>query len=404
MPGIETPVRVARIGTLLCVTLLLPSLATATGAHPRAQQTRFEYYFGLAEGDPRAAVTLAPKIMLYGTTYSKATNGYGTVFAFNRSTGLETTLHAFNGTDGAYPMAGVTRGADGMLYGATANGGPDGPGGYGTLFRINPATGKFTRIYAFTGNKDGGDPMDSLVFDATGTYLYGSTSTLSGPGTIFKFNVRTNELTTLYHFTGHADGAQMYNCPFTWDKTGTILYGTSDTAGQYKQGVLFAFDTTSNTLVPLHQFTGKADGSGLANGVTLSPGGVLYGTTTSGGAGGKSAAGTIYSYDTTTNTFTTLYTFTGTALGASPNNGLAFDDQGNLYGGTLSGGPAGGGTLYEFNPATATVQVLFNFDASNGASGASPFGRLVFDGRHSFWGTNGASYDNLGTLFKLITN
>jgi uncharacterized repeat protein (TIGR03803 family) len=165
-------------------------------------QTRFEYYFGTSEGDPRAEVTLAPKVMLYGTTYSKATNGYGTVFAFNRSTGLETTLHAFNGTDGAYPMAGVTRGADGMLYGATANGGPDGPGGYGTLFKINPANGKFTQIYAFTGDRDGGDPMATLVFDASGTYLYGSTSTLSGPGTIFKFNIKTKELTTLYHFTG----------------------------------------------------------------------------------------------------------------------------------------------------------------------------------------------------------
>jgi uncharacterized repeat protein (TIGR03803 family) len=404
MLGIKTHLSAAQMCALLCLPWLSPCTASAAGARPRAVQTRFEYYFGTSEGDPRAEVTLAPKVMLYGTTYSKATNGYGTVFAFNRSTGLETTLHAFNGTDGAYPMAGVTRGADGMLYGATANGGPDGPGGYGTLFKINPANGKFTQIYAFTGDRDGGDPMATLVFDASGTYLYGSTSTLSGPGTIFKFNIKTKELTTLYHFTGHLDGAQMYNCPFTWDATGTILYGTSDTAGQYKQGVLFAFDTTTAALVPLHQFTGKTDGSGLANGLTLSSAGVLYGTTTNGGAGGKDAAGTIYSYDTKANFFTTLYTFTGTQQGASPNNGLAFDDQGNLYGGTLSGGSAGGGTLYEFNPGSAIVQVLFNFDANNAASGASPYGRLVFDGRHSFWGTNGASRYNLGTLFKLVTN
>jgi len=393
-----------RIVAVLCAPWLLAGSASATGRHPTAGQTRFEHYFGTAEGDPRAAVTLAPKKMLYGTTYGHAASGYGTVFAFNSGTGMEATLHAFNGTDGAYPMAGVTRGGDGTLYGATANGGPQGPGGYGTLFKINPTTGAFTTIYSFTGGKDGDDPMASLVFDASKTYLYGSTSTLSGPGTIFKFNVKTNQLTTLYHFTGRLDGAQMYNCPLTWDHTGTILYGTSATAGQYKQGVLFAFDTTSNTLTPLHQFTGKADGYGLASGVTLSPGGVLYGTTTHGGAGGKSAAGTIYSYDTITHIFTTLYSFTGTQQGTWPNNGLAFDKHGQLYGGTLAGGSAGGGTLYAFNPTTATVQVLVNLDANNSASGASPFGRLVFDGGQSFWGTTGASYDNLGTLFKLVTH
>jgi uncharacterized repeat protein (TIGR03803 family) len=368
-----------------------------------ADATQFRYYFGHAEGDPRAAVTLAPRHMLYGTTYSKETAGFGTVFAFNRATGVETTLHAFNGTDGAFPMAGVTRGAHGMLYGVTANGGPDGPGGHGVLFKINPATGRFTRLYAFTGRKDGDDPLATLVADSTGTVFYGSTSTLSGPGTIFKFDSVTNTLTTLYHFTGHLDGAQMNNCPLAWDKTGTILYGTSDTAGQYHKGVLFAFDTTTNTLTPLHQFTGGVDGEGLANGVTVAANGVLYGTTSTGGLSDGTGEGTIYAYDTATNVFTTLYTFTGTAQGVSPTNAVAFGNDGHLYGATLSGGSGGGGTLYQFDPATAAIKVLFTFNATDGASGATPYGRLTFDGVRSFWGTTGAFQYNLGTLFQLTT-
>ncbi len=70
--------------------------------------------------------------------------------------------------------------------------------------------------------------------------------------------------------------------------------------------------------------------------------GVLYGTTTAGGASGQ---GTVFKLDG--NKETVLYSFAGGADGADPQAALIMDAAGNLYGTTSAGGPAGNGTVFE---------------------------------------------------------
>jgi uncharacterized repeat protein (TIGR03803 family) len=91
------------------------------------------------------------------------------VFKIDAS-GNETVLYNFgdNGDDGAGPT-GLIRDAEGNLYGTTAGGGP---WGSGVVFTLDP-TGNTTTLYSFTGGADGASPNGGLVRDSAGK-LYGT--------------------------------------------------------------------------------------------------------------------------------------------------------------------------------------------------------------------------------------
>jgi uncharacterized repeat protein (TIGR03803 family) len=191
-------------------------------------------FTGGTDGVYPAAGLLDVGGILYGTTYGGGTNGDGTVFEINPSTGEETVLHSFPATndDGDLPEAGLVD-VDGILYGTTGGGGTN---GNGTVFEINPSTGVETVLYSFTGGNDGALPEAGLV-DVDGN-LYGTTyeDGLDGAdGTVFEITPAGVE-TVLHSFTGGADGA----FPFAGlvDVNG-ILYGTTEYGGPDDDGTVF---------------------------------------------------------------------------------------------------------------------------------------------------------------------
>jgi uncharacterized repeat protein (TIGR03803 family) len=106
----------------------------------------------------------------------------------------QTTLYYFKGGvgDGAYPLAAPIPDGHGNLIGTTSEGGP--PGG-GTVFELSPpgpgqTAWTETVLYAFQGNgaanTDGRNPEGSLVGDGTGA-LYGTTRNggATDSGTVF---------------------------------------------------------------------------------------------------------------------------------------------------------------------------------------------------------------------------
>ena len=97
-------------------------------------------------GYPWATVTVGSGGVLYGTTFGGGTGpacsgGCGTVFSLTppASPGgawTETVLHSFTGgSDGERPTAGVVIGSGSVLYGTTSSGGTS---GYGTVFALKP--------------------------------------------------------------------------------------------------------------------------------------------------------------------------------------------------------------------------------------------------------------------------
>ena len=104
---------------------------------------------------------------------------------------------------------------------------------------------------------------------------------------------------------------------------------------------------------------------------------------------------------------TVLHTFTNGRDGGRPSSGLIFDAAGNLYGATSQGGAFGFGTVFELTPASGawTETVLYNFSGS--PDGSWPAGNLTFDQAGNLYGTTATGGTSLscsggcGTVFKL---
>jgi uncharacterized repeat protein (TIGR03803 family) len=141
---------------------------------------------------------------LYGTAPNAGSTGCGAVYAFNPATGQESVLYGFaGGSDGCTPKGSLLS-VGGLLYGTTYSGGA---AGTGTVFQVDPATGKESVIYAFAGGTDGATPLASLI-SVKGT-LYGTTTTggQTNKGTVFSIDLATGAETVIYSFTGQGDGA-----------------------------------------------------------------------------------------------------------------------------------------------------------------------------------------------------
>jgi uncharacterized repeat protein (TIGR03803 family) len=269
-------------------------------------------------------------------------------------------LFSFSSIDqGFHSVAPVLR-VSTALYGTTEEGGQL---ALGNVFQLTPpSNGQLswneTVLYNFTGKGDGGGPMGGLIADKSGA-LYGLANTSAGAnvGTAFKLS--------------------------------------PPASGQGKW-----------TFMRLHAFTDGADG-GFPNGaLTAGPNGVLYGTTSAGGAHG---VGTVFSLTPPSGGathwgFSTLYTFTNANDGGAPLAGVARAEDGTLYGTTLGGGADGLGVIFSLTPPAEgqtkwTEQTLFTFNFSNGAEAAAA---PILDAQGNLYGTasEGGAF-NSGLVWEL---
>jgi uncharacterized repeat protein (TIGR03803 family) len=183
--------------------------------------------------------------VLYGTTSSGGASNAGTVFKLAGST--ETVLWSFSGQpDGADPVASLVGGSGGVLYGVTSSGGTSNAG---TLFSLAPPASPAevwteTVLWNFTGGSDGASPRASLVISGNGI-LYGTTYNggASNAGTVFSATPPATPgdawtETVLHSFTGGADGADPV-ASLAIGKNG-VLYGTTSKGGASKAGTVFA--------------------------------------------------------------------------------------------------------------------------------------------------------------------
>jgi len=304
-----------------------------------------------------------------------------------------TNLYSFTGAnDGGLPYAGLVQGSDGYFYGTTDYGGTN---NLGTVFKIS-ANGALTSLYSFTGGADGAYPLVGLVQGSDG-YFYGTTA---GHGPFFYpcavFKISTNgALTPLYTFSP------------PWDEIPSGLvqgsdgnfYGTTYGGGTYNRGSVFQI-STNGALTNLYSFSTFSSPGGLVQGSD----GSFYGTTRSGGNTNLSDGygfGMVFKV-TTNGTLTSLYSFTGTNDGANPQAALVQGSDGNFYGTTQQGGTNRVGTVFEIN-TNGVLASLYSFTGTN--DGANPQATLVQGSDGSFYGTTAyGGTNNYGTVFKINTN
>jgi len=397
-----------------------------------------------ADGDePFSALVFDRQGDLYGTTFSGGANasscndlGCGVVFKLTPKS-KETVLHSFcaknNCEDGSNPARGVIFDQEANLYGTTYYGGAYGGG---VVFRLTP-NGKETVLHNFCGQTDCADgrtPAD-LVFDRQGN-LYGTTfwgganfSSCNdlGCGVVFKLTPKGKE-TVLYNFCSKGSG---YNCPDGALPNGVILdqkgnlYGTTTLGGTNSSGVcdyvpagcgvVFKLTPKGKETV-LYNFCAQGgdkctDGADPEAGLTFDQQGNLYGTTSTGGAYDR---GVVFKL-TPEGKETVLYNFCAQGGiykctdGAVP-NGVIYDQERNLYGMTAEGGAYAlyAGIAFRLTPEGEET-ILHSFCEQYACTdGAEPLAGLVFDQKGNLYGTTstGGAYYNWqgysgGVVFKL---
>ncbi|MGD0437302.1 MAG: choice-of-anchor tandem repeat GloVer-containing protein [Bryobacteraceae bacterium] len=287
--------------------------------------------------EPNAPLVQGQDGSLYGTMYAGGKNDDGTVFKLTLP-GTFNTLYNFSGADGVTPYSGLMQAADGNFYGTTGNGGAGGCNepplaGCGTIFRITPG-GSLTTLYSFGAASpmslppsDGSHPGAELVQGTDGNF-YGTTGSggAFNLGTVFKITPG-GALTTLYSFTGAADG-------------------------EYPGGLVQASDGN---------FYGMSGGGSISG--CVSP------------LGASVECGTVFSI-TPAGKLTTLHSFGANGDGASPNGSLIQASDGNLYGSTYHGGTDLKGTVFRLTlppsnvPAIATTGGVLNGASFQPAIGA----------------------------------
>jgi uncharacterized repeat protein (TIGR03803 family) len=246
-----------------------------------------------------------------------------------------------------------------------------------------PTEQQFIVPFSFQG-PSGFQPFAGVIQDAFGN-LYGTTTYGGDPicncGTVYKLRP-SGKLTVLYAFTGNPDGATPYGGLIRGSSG--ILFGTTTYGGAYGHGTVFSVSATGVETV-LHSFAGGADGADPSAGVILDRAGNLFGATASGGdtscLESSTGCGTIYEIDRF-GVETVLHSFTGLD-GAFPSVSLVRDGAGNLYGtapygADLSCSPTSGngcGTVFKLSPS-GQLAILHTFTGA--ADGAEP-GNLILD-------------------------
>jgi uncharacterized repeat protein (TIGR03803 family) len=228
-----------------------PGYGTVFSLDPATGAESVLYRFGQRGGHSPKATLSEHGGSLFGTADAGgnagcAQEGCGTVFKLNPATGTAHTVHVFgHHDDGQAPECGLLY-QNGLFYGTTSAGGRFQSG---TVFSLNPATGAERVLHAFTGRSDGAAPVAGLT--AVNGLLYGVTSQGgtfnkncqdagedNGCGTIFSINPATGKITTEYRFSGAADGAGPAGAIIA---VGGTLYGTTSGGGAAESGTVFSF-------------------------------------------------------------------------------------------------------------------------------------------------------------------
>ncbi|MEI9933137.1 MAG: choice-of-anchor tandem repeat GloVer-containing protein [Rhizomicrobium sp.] len=224
---------------------------------------------------------------------------------------------------------------------------------------LSAEAAKFKVVYNFRGGNDGAQPQSDLI--AIGKKLYGTTveGGSSNAGTLFSLNPKTGVETVLHSFGSAGDGAYPMAAVV---RVGSQIYGTTVSGGNTDYGSVYSYDLRNGAEKVVYSFqSGEADGD-TPQASLIEMGGMLYGTTYTGGSssGCNFGCGTIYSIDPETNLEKVVHLFQ-TNDGVNPNAALT-KAGGKLYGTTTEGGDGNCGTAFVFDPATKVLSVVHEFD------------------------------------------
>jgi uncharacterized repeat protein (TIGR03803 family) len=362
---------------------------------------------GTTDGAKPSDSLIASGNMLYGMTPAGGTQSLGTIYGFNTATNTQTVLHSFAGgtADGSGRVIGTPLLSGNLLYGMTIAGGAT---NWGVLFALDTTTNTENVIHSFAAPPADGEPNYIGSVLKSGNLLYGMSSG-GNPGggnafgAIFAFDTSTNTQNLLYSFTGtNGDGASPFG---SVAPSGNTLYGFTTGGGTQGafggDGTIFAFNTLTNTETVLHSFAGAGADGVFPLGTPLVSGNIIYGMTNGGVHPAPNNGSTLFAFNTATNTQTVLHTFTGGLNNSLNPSGSLIQSGSVLYGMTAQGGTFGDGMIYSFDTSDNVFSILHSF---SGADGNGPNGTLSMEGNTLYGVTTGGgigSGSGNGVIFSL---
>ena len=362
---------------------------------------------------------------LYGVTRDFLAGGggplgeYGTIYSCNLSGGNFTILYRFSGgtiNDGDSPMSTLFKASDGNLYGTTQYGGlinipvgGIGINGYGTIFKFDINTNQVTILHRFSGTSfgDGDEPFSSPIIEINGVlygttgrggYVFGPTLNPTGFGTIYTCNTTGNYGVIHKFLPDDSEGNQPMNIVYGNNGYfyGVCYYG-GNVAGGIGQGTLYKSDLSGNLTI-LRKFSGQTYNDGLyPTSIMMASDGVLYGTTQQGGTNNE---GTIFKYNPSNGNYSIIHNFTSATDGRWPQAELMeYNNTKILYGTAALGGTNSRGTIFSCT-TSGNFGVIHQVGDYIGGETSNPRGKLLLGSNGSLFGTIQGS----GSIYTWIDN
>lgn len=343
---------------------------------------------------PKGSLLLGSDGKFYGMTSDGGINNSGILFQYDQATNLITKKYDFNYTNGNYPLGSLMQALDGKFYGMTQFGGLN---NYGVIFQYDYTTNTYTKKIDFDGTVIGGNPYGSLI-QATDGKLYGMNHN-SGPnnlGVLFQYDYNTNVCINKLDFDGINTGR--FPKGSLIQASDGKLYGMTEEGGINNMGVLFQFNPVTNGLVKKVDFNYNT-GFNPKGSLFQASDGMLYGMTYD---GGLNSAGTLFQYNTSTDTYLKKMDFDPQTNGGNPYGSVMQASDGKLYGMNYNGGPYGS-ILFQYDPALSIFTKKIDFGAVY--NGGYPVGSLLLASNGKLYGLapNGG-VNNKGILFEYDRN
>jgi uncharacterized repeat protein (TIGR03803 family) len=330
---------------------------------------RVLHQFDLTNGEAPYGHLISDGSRLYGMTAGDGIRNTGMIFSAAMDGSDFTLLHHFEGKaespelagDGQWPHGSLLL-EGGTLYGLTWAGGcfwnlcdNRDETGCGTLFSLQPAGTGYQVLWEFAcGDGDEGLSLPNAHLVSDGNRLYG-TASLGGPfglygGGVFAVRPDGSGFEVLHAFdeSSTADGSEPTGGLVL---VNGVLYGTTSSGGAYGFGTVFSVRSDGSDFATLHHFSGM---DGAFSGATpIVAAGKLYGVTMFGGAANN---GVVFSMDLDGSDYQVIHDFTVAESG--PMEGV-IAVNGRLYGvTTATGGPNGCGVVYSLRPDGSDYKIL----------------------------------------------
>ncbi|RLD65632.1 MAG: hypothetical protein DRI84_06420 [Bacteroidetes bacterium] len=342
------------------------------------------------------SITMQAQI-IYGTTQYGGAHNAGVLFKYTSTPNLVSVVDF--GIPGGFktistamhPQGNLLHSSDGMIYGVTAWGGSLGEG---AMYVYNPIADTIGLINSF-GYSDG-SPEGGLIQTSSGA-IYGNSASggINYLGVLFKYIPSTLSFSVFYQLTTVEGGGSTGG--MTYHSDGFIYFVTSHSAS-YSKGAIIRIDPSNDGV--LNKFNlDSIYGYEIFGSMCSASNGKLYGLAQRGGA---NDVGTLFEFDPITDTVSVLFDFHNTVGASSTGHSPKASPvcyNGKLYGVTQRGGLYNKGAIFEYNITTSQYTKIMDFDST--ITGALPIGKFTIGNDGWLYGScgQGGAFD-MGTFYK----